>query len=255
MSLAESLYSLQKKSIVKNNIELRYYYHNKYLLSALKDEYNSKIFISPFEIIKRNALIKMLANKNAIDKFYTSLITTLTNNNIPVKDTELEIVTKLRCKFFENIYFFNYDNTEIYIPLFDKMINEIYKNDYYRFIKYPYNLLFDNYLELIIDPFEYYSYYLFESNYFSLIKIGEDKTTRAYYSDPFKAIFIITDQGTLDMMIPLFDRYLKYIDTLNLPERVKAVVEAYYKSNKNAFIVSLYSNNFLSRKAMLRLLK
>ena len=68
--------------------------------------------------------------------------------------------------------------------------------------------------------------------------VGEDIHTRAYYHYDFHAIYIINDQGRLDLKICLFDKHIKRPDFRNVLETIKKPTE-YYAGNRIAFINAL----------------
>ena len=85
--------------------------------------------------------------------------------------------------------------------------------------------------------------------------IKKGKTSAAFYEKSFETIYIINDQGRLDSVIPVFDKYLKQKDETNIIERISRVIEFYYSNDRNKFIRSLYSEKLISDKMYHLLLK
>ena len=89
---------------------------------------------------------------------------------------------------------------------------------------------------------------MYASPFTHLIKIKEDKTSCAFYHPDFETIFIINDQGRLDIAIPLFDKYLKERDHHLLMKRVANVVDDFYSNERKKFVRSLRDNGLISSK-------
>lgn len=79
--------------------------------------------------------------------------------------------------------------------------------------------------------------------------------SNAFYHFGLRTIFIINNQGFLDNYICIFDKNMSNIDESNLIERIKIVVDAYYKNDINKFIYSLYEGKLISNKVFIKLCK
>ena len=88
-----------------------------------------------------------------------------------------------------------------------------------------------------------------------MIKIDEDKTSAAFYHKEFETIYIINNQGRLDISIRLFDKYLTTKNKDLLFERLQEVVSCFYKGDRETFIKSLFLNKFISLKRYKQLKK
>lgn len=131
------------------------------------------------------------------------------------------------------------NDVPIYCPLFSVSNNLLIANGFGN------NLTIAN---DTIDLFETYNFAIFESNFTSLVPVGGDEHTRAYYHYDFHTIYIVNDQGRLDTRISLFDRFIAKPDFRNVLDRIKPVLAAYYASDKNAFIAALYNEKLISSK-------
>ena len=141
----------------------------------------------------------------------------------------------------------------IYIPFFPKSINLLYLHEPERLNEYPYTDLFKSFVTLIIDPFDTYGNKLYNTKFTNLVLIENKNNVMAYFHYDTLTIYLINDQGRLDSKIVLFDRYLKKIDTENILERIKPVVDAYYEHNVQNLIKNLENNGFISSKMLFKL--
>lgn len=148
--------------------------------------------------------------------------------------------------FHEQLKVFTFDGLAIYYPLFSVSTNLLFAKDQ--------NLEFD-FEHHVIDFFETYNFALYESSYTSLVLVGEDQTTRAYYHYDFHAVYIINNQGRLDVKICLFDTYLKKPNFSNILERLKPVITSYYAGDQKGFVRALYKGEFMSNKLYNRYLR
>lgn len=140
--------------------------------------------------------------------------------------------------------FFKFQDVPIYCPLLSVSNNLLVAN---RRIN---NLSIEN---DIINCFEIYNFALFDSNLTSFVFLTSDETTRAYYHYDFHTIYIINDQGRLDVRVSLFDRDLAKPDFRNIIERLKPVVHAYYNLGRSDFLKSLKDQKLISSNAYTKL--
>lgn len=134
---------------------------------------------------------------------------------------------------------FTFNDVPIYCPLFSVSNNYLIANNMGRNLTISHDA---------IDLFETYHYALFESNLTSLVLVGEDGHTRAYYHYDFHTIYLINDQGRLDRRICLFDKHIKKPDFRNILERIEPVIKAYYANDQMAFINALLHEKLISQK-------
>ena len=112
----------------------------------------------------------------------------------------------------------------------------------------PYNDLKNNFIDSSIDPFDTYGAELFNSFFTSLVKVDTNGKEVAYFHYDTNTIYIINDQGRLDLKIVLFDKYLRKINTNHMLERVTPVVRKYFENDKEGFLKALLENNLISKK-------
>lgn len=102
-------------------------------------------------------------------------------------------------------------------------------------------ILNDNYYKLYKENKKF-------SSYKTLIFICSDETSKAYLNPHTHVVAIINNDGYIDNLIYLYDRYLKFFDSENIELKTKNILEKYYNSTKIEFIESLYLNGFISYK-------
>jgi hypothetical protein len=224
----------KKKNVYSNTLEYQFFAENSRILSKLEHVYKLRSYDEKtFKIIQANILIRALLNKNFIE------------SKVEDKDMskpELESLLKAnKCPKF------TIDGCEIYVPIYSKGLNFIYVDEPNKLKEYPYDELKEDIASSCIDLFDEYNINLYESNFTNLIKLGEDKTSAAFYHKEFETIYIINDQGRLDLSIRLFDKYLDSHDYTNLEERLINVIKCFFNKDRHAFINSLYSNKFISQ--------
>lgn len=234
----------KKNNIYSNTSEYAFFAENSDVLLKYMTHYRFRSFDdSSFKLIQANILIKAILNKELIE------------SNIPYMDKKnmKEQVEKLlidgKCPCFE------FEGSKIYIPIYSRGLNFIYLDEPKKLLAYPYNELKDEPLSTCIDLLDVYNISLYDSSFTNLIKISQDKTSAAFYHYEFETIYIINDQGRLDISIKLFDRHIKNKDMENLEDRLKDVVSKFYSNNRNDFVKSMYLNKFISLKTYKKLQK
>lgn len=93
------------------------------------------------------------------------------------------------------------------------------------------------------------------TNVSSLLYVGNDKTTKAYYDKNLCIMLIVNNDLYIDHIFYLYDRKLKMINTDQIEVKLQNILENYYKSTKNELINSLYKNGFISYTVFQELLK
>ncbi len=170
-----------------------------------------------FRLISINIVIEAILNFNALQTYFTEHKTTVVGDEI------------------KPLFMFN--EIPIYCPLFSVSNNLLIANGHGAKLSLTNDA---------IDLFETYNFALFDSNLTSLVHVGGDKQTKAYYHYDFHTIYIINNQGRLDVRISLFDRFITKPDFRNVLERIKPVISAYYTGNQTAFIQSLHKEKLIS---------
>ena len=224
----------KKKNVYSNTLEYQFFAENSRILSKLEHVYKLRSYDEKtFKIIQANILIRALLNKSFIES-------KVEESNISRQELENLLNENMSPKF-------TIDGCEIYIPIYSKGLNFIYVHEPSKLKEYPYDELKEDIASSCIDLFDEYNIDLYNSNFTKLIKLGEDKTSAAFYHSEFETIYIINNQGRLDLSIRLFDKYLETLDYTNLEERLVNVVKCFFDKDRNAFINSLYSNKFISQ--------
>lgn len=216
-----SFYQKHKKEIKK----VSSFYH-------LKDEKDDGFFI-----LESNILIEAFLSKKYIEEII-----------INMKDEdEIKIVDEIK-NMLEKRPYIEKDGEKIYLPQFPKALNYIYLNNPSRLILYPYNLLDKSPSISCVDLFDEFGYEIFNSSFVNLHFILKDATSKAFYSDSFESIYIINDQGRLDLVISVFDKYLENKNKDNINERLLKVMTKFYENNLTQFVKALKDEKFISEK-------
>lgn len=226
----------KKKNTLSNTLEYQFFAKNARILSKYEGFYKLRSFDEKtFKIIQSNILIKTMQTKEIIEDI--------------VSDNSLISREELKEKLIElNRPFFICEDNKIYLPIYSKGLNFIYIEEPSKLLEFPYCELKEEHISSCIDLFDEYNLELYGSSFTNLIKIDEDKTTAAYYHKEFETIYIINNQGRLDISIRLFDKNLTNKNEDCLMERLKEVVSCFYKDDRETFIKSLFLNKFISLK-------
>lgn len=243
----------KRKYLFAHTEEYAFYLDNSSILSRFSTFYRlSPLDGTGFKLIQCNILIRAIMNKEIIEKNLDSY--SLESLSLPVEERDKYIRDKVWNDLStSNAPYFEIDKGRIYIPFYSRGLNLIYNDQPTRIMEYPYCDLKDKPLSACIDLFDVYNYSLYTSPFTSLIKIKEDKSSAAFYHKEFETIYIINDQGRLDVCIPLFDRYLKNPSDDHIIQRVEKVVDAFYSNNRTNFITTLYDQKLISYKTYIAL--
>jgi hypothetical protein len=245
----------KKKNIPTHSNEYHFYVENNNLITKIISKYKISIGeTNPFKLIEANILIRGMQNKKIFEDGLEKYLQEAIDLNIEDKDAYIKEHIWKDLDAIDAPYFI-VDKARIYIPFYSVGLNLIYNDECSKLSSYPYDELKTKPASTCIDCFDLYNYKLFESPFTSLIKIKEDATTCAYYHADFETIFIINNQGRLDLSISLFDKYLKNPNKNDIIKRVHNVVDCFYTNNRNKFLRSLLDNEFISRKAYKKLSK
>lgn len=228
--------------------EFRFYQKYKEILFDSYDFNKYADVKDNFDIIKANIILRGILNKNTLDKILKQELNNHSFNTVEQINKNI----KGRAEYLTHMVINDY---KIYIPFFNIATNYIYLNDFFKLNSSPYDSLFKNYSAYIIDTFECYKDKIFESQFTELVKVTNDSVSNAFYHFGLRTIFIINNQGFLDNYICIFDKNMSNIDESNLIERIKIVVDAYYKNDINKFIYSLYEGKLISNKVFIKLCK
>jgi hypothetical protein len=165
-----------------------------------------------------------------------------------------EILNKFKEKINE-LPCYNEHYYKICIPFFTKSLNEIYIKEPFKLLTFPYDKLEKEYFDSVVDPFDAFSYRIYNSSFTNLVFIMSSTNNKegAFFHHDTNSIYIINNQGRLDEEIVLFDKYMKNYNFDNILGGVESVVEAYFACDRSAFVESLYRNGFISHKLLSRL--
>lgn len=206
-----------------NSPEQEFYDYNATLFNASLAKYNSNTTI--FDIIKSTIILRGLKNKRKFD------------DAIKLLGPEELSSPIFKRTLFDNLPYFLVDGIRIYIPTYDPRINKRYYDDILSLQRFPYSSLVQDPESSLIDPFDVYGYLPFDSCFTRLIKLGaHDVDSQAFYHPDFKTIFIINDQGGLEVEIPIFDDRLHHPDEDGLLDRLDTLVSYYYAGDRDEFI-------------------
>lgn len=246
------IYQVLEKNKKKRDIrvfdEYKFYSKNCLKYASILSFYHfTTNEIQPFRIIQANIIIKSEINKDLIEsalEVFSLEATQVTSikQDETIKNKLWDLLNK------ENAPYFSSGKSRIYIPIFSKTLNLIYNEESSKILEYPYTNLKDNPKISCVDLFDVYNLSLYNSPFTSLILIKEDKTSSAFYHPDFETIYIINDQGRLDLEIPLYDKYIKNHDQHRVISKVEQVVTNFYDNDYFNFMHSLYENKFISKK-------
>lgn len=192
--------------------------------------------LTPFDYILACVIIKALLNKKNIESFailYSKL------KSIPKEN--IDSLHKDQPSLL-------YRGKPIYVPIFPPRLNERYGSDISSLNKEPFSSIktVKGTEAFYTNPFFAYGAAIFDSNFTSLLKIEEKQNLSVFYSYSFDTIYIISDQGTLEFSIPLFDKNLERPDRSDLPERIKRLMVPFFAYDREGFIQNLYDLGFIS---------
>jgi len=205
-----------------------------------------------FQLIRANILLHGMENKLLIEEALGALEA---QSMLEFKALKHHFI---REKFLEkklDLPYMQDGENKLYIPFFPRALNIIYFSEPDKLLDYPYDKLKTDFVTSTIDPFETYNDLLFDSFFTKLVKLQGDRTSTAYYHYDFQTIYVINKQGTLDVKIPLFDKYLHQPNASHIMERIMPVMDAYFANDKKTFIFLLRKKKLISSKMYRRLAK
>lgn len=152
---------------------------------------------------------------------------------------------------------FDWQGKPIYVPIFNPQINTRYASNLQALAVNPFEALrrgigLDAFY---VTPFVEYAPAIFDSRFTSLLKIERQDNVTVFYSYSFETVYLISDEGTLEATIPLFDRDLSDPDRFDIPKRIQALMVPYFAFDKPGFIQALYDNRFISEDLLERIRK
>lgn len=237
----------KKRKAFRYSDEYAYFLANKSQLKGFTSfPYLQKNRLSDFDIIRANILLQGLENKNNIEAEVENLSKHFGGGR---KVTHEKYILTLRERTVRAPYF-QEGNIKIFIPFFSKALNSIYTREPEKLLQEPFNGLKDAFSGSLIDPFDTYGANLYNSSFSRLIKVGEHNNEFAFFHYDTNTIYIINEQGRLDVSIFLFDKYIKYPNYNNMLERISPVIDKYFNNDRDEFIKALYTSKFISRRML-----
>lgn len=192
-------------------------------------------------------LIRMLKNKTMIESAYQLAITEIEDRQLPAPQVRKYLLDKLH-DLFETLPYIVVNQQRIYVPFFDTITNLAYYDHIERLGEPAYAVLTKRFKDAFLSPFELYGNLIFELKFTTLQKLQSDPSSTAYYHPSFQTVFMITTQGTIDFIIPLFDRALEVKEMGNFEARLSNVMKPYFAHDRLRFVQALYENNFISKR-------
>ncbi len=234
-SLFEYLYYAIPKSY-ENSMEKKYFDKYSNVLSVADSTRPYLDADSGFALIQADVVIQALRNKEKIESFADFF--RVAGN---VSAVGLEAAHK-------DLPHFAWKQKEIYVPIFASGLNTRYDKEIVQLAKRPLKgLRAPNGIDVFfVNPFSTYGTALYDSTFTRLMRIMSYERETVFYSYSFDTIYSVSDQGTLECQIPLFDRDLEMPDRSDLPVRVKKLMESYFAFDRPAFIAKLQSLGFIS---------
>ena len=192
-------------------------------------------------MMRANVIIYGLLNKQTIELEVKSL-----KEYGQDKDEEaFNAALRDRCI---DLPYYSENEQKIYIPFFNRALNQIYTREPLKLLEEPYIELEGNFQNSSIDPFDTYGAELFNSFFTKLVKVGTNGREYAYFHYDTNTIYIANAQGRLDSRIVLFDKYIKKPNLNHMLERITPVVERYFADDREGFVNALLENKFISNK-------
>lgn len=252
MGLFKMVEKYKKNRRLNASDEYRFYKKNANILNACHIFSREFSPLDSFELVQSNIIIRALMNKQAIENLVDEL-------NAEYEKKDKKVSTKVLKDRMEQLmstlpYIQNGDN-RIFVPIFSYAMNIIYEKESYKLLTYPYNELKDNFDDSVVDLFEIYNFSLYNSFFSKLILIDKDKTCAAFFSIDYLTIYFINDQGRLDNQLPLFDKYVKRINSAQVLSRAQIAVSYYFKNDKIGFIKELRKQKLISSRFYHKLLQ
>ena len=249
------LYKKRRKIGLSESEQYKFYTkHASNYASVLSFYHFSTNETHPFRILQANIIIKALINKELIESHLESIsLHSAQNKDFSeeeyIKNKIWEVLNE------ESAPYFTLDKVRIYMPIFSRTLNIIYNEECSKLLDKPYNVLVNQTKSSCVDLFDIYNLNLYDSPFTSLILIKKDKTSWAFYDPDFEVVYIINDQGRLDLEIHLFDRHLKSQEKHHTLSKIESIITCFYNTDYKGFVEALFKNKFISKKTYLQINK
>ncbi|MFA5481450.1 MAG: hypothetical protein WC282_03625 [Bacilli bacterium] len=224
---------------LKNRLVLEQFPLYKHLASASTD----------FEVMRANIIIRSLQNKKSVEE---AVLFAVKNDPVINRHRDQAFFRKFIREKIVDLPYATDNNLRIYVPLFNRVINTIYSEEFERILMTPYDKLVTQFETLVIDPFETYNFALYDSLFTQFVKVYSDEDIMAVFHYDYQAIYFIDRQGRLDNKIALFDKGLRHPDFHHIIERIRPVITAYVGHDKEAMLDALVEKRLISEKLIAR---
>ncbi len=219
---------------IANSPEEAFYDQNASLFHVALSQYNDNT--SLYGIIRANIVLQGLKTKKELD------------HNIELFSKAMLSDAEVVRPFFLNAPHFLFEGQNIYIPTYSPNINARYEKKPESFKDSSYAALIIDGTCSLIDPFETYSYALYDSMFTRLVRLqSHECDSSAFYHPEFRTLFVINLDGSLQQEIPLFDEKLRNPNDYDLFGRLEALMEAYYSNDRDRFLSDLVRLELISK--------
>lgn len=249
------LYKKRRKISLSQSEQYKFYVKNASSYASVLSFYHFSLNeTQPFRILQANIIIKAMMNKELIESHLEKISLDATqvreiSEEEYIKNKVWEMLNE------ESAPYFTLDKVRIYMPIFSRSLNIIYNEECSKLLEKPYNVLVKQTKSSCIDLFDAYNLNLYDSPFTPLILIKKDKTSWAFYDPDFEVVYIINDQGRLDLEIHLFDRHLKSEEKHHTLSKIESIITCFYNTDYKGFVEALYKNKFISKKTYGQIVK
>jgi len=250
MNLYQILEQNQRFKGFLDSEENLFFLKNRLLLERFPMYKHLALASSDFEIIRANIIIRSIKNKKAIEEAVRFAVN---NDDVIKREKGLAFFRKFIREKIVDLPFANDDKTRLYVPIFNRLVNQIYSEDFEKLLLSPYDKLVEEFETLVIDPFEIYNFMLYDSLFTQFVKVYADNDIMAVFHYDFQAIYFIDKQGRLDNKIALFDKGIRNPDFHHILERIRPVIAAYVANDKDAMLRALVDKKLISEKLISRI--
>ena len=240
----------KRRKAFEKSEEFRFFLENRHLLTKIPRFVNLYDLDSDsFEVMRATIVLQAYLNKTKMEQEVHNL-----SNYISINKKNHAHFLKSFHEIISEQPYYQDGEDKIFIPFFTRSLNQIYHDDPEKLLTYPYNGLVDNFKDTVIDPFDAYGSELYNSHFSRLVKIKREGKETAFFHYDTNTIYFVNEEGRLDTSVVLFDRYIRHPNYAHMLERIRPVVDAYFAFDREAFILALHENGFISSH-LLRLIR
>lgn len=250
MNLYQILEQNQRFKGFLDSEENLFFLKNRLLLERFAMYKHLALASTDFEIIRANIIIRSIKNKKAIEDAVRFAVN---NDDVIKREKDLAFFRRFIREKIVDLPYATDDKTRLCVPIFNRMINQIYSEEFEKLLISPYDKIVEQFETLVIDPFEIYNFILYDSLFTQFVKVYSDDNIMAVFHYDFQAIYFIDKQGRLDNKIALFDRGIRHPDYHHLLERIRPVIAAYVANDKDTMLKALADKKLISEKLISRI--